>query len=133
MSAKFTLPSGTIISVSMTQDYDKPAKWHGKEDRQHIHSRVTIIAKGGRTSFDYWGSHSDYCAGVDNNPKDALYCWASDAISGANDFEDFCGELGYDEDSRSAYSAWKACKRYFLAAERLGISQDDTDHLANDD
>lgn len=29
----------------------------------------------------------------------------------AETFEEFCGEFGYDEDSRSAFKTWKACKK----------------------
>lgn len=38
-----------------------------------------------------------------------VWCTLSDANSGRDDFHDFCGNFGYDEDSRSAERIWKAC------------------------
>lgn len=40
---------------------------------------------------------------------DVLYSLLSDADSGEYDFEGFCAEYGYDEDSRRAYASWQAC------------------------
>ena len=34
-----------------------------------------------------------------------------DAQAGEQSFMDFCGECGYDEDSRKAYSTWEACQK----------------------
>jgi hypothetical protein len=40
---------------------------------------------------------------------DVLSCLAFDARCGEDTFEDFCGNLGYDPDSRKAEATWKAC------------------------
>lgn len=41
---------------------------------------------------------------------DVLYSVLSDGDSGGWDFEGFCAEFGYDEDSRRAHAAWQACR-----------------------
>ena len=41
---------------------------------------------------------------------DVLSCIVSDARSGELDFDEFCGEFGYDADSRKAEQTWRACK-----------------------
>ena len=38
-------------------------------------------------------------------------CLVSDAQAGSGTFHDFCADLGYDEDSRSAEATWKACQK----------------------
>lgn len=40
---------------------------------------------------------------------DVISSLCIDANCGEMSFEDFCSELGYDEDSRSAEATWKAC------------------------
>lgn len=66
-----------------------------------------------RLRFDFWSSiHQGY---KDLEDEKALLwafdCFLGDAISGEDSFEDFCSELGYDEDSRKAYKIWRACQR----------------------
>lgn len=36
-----------------------------------------------------------------------------------HDFEDFCAEMGYDSDSRSAEAIWKACAKVETSLKRL--------------
>ena len=49
----------------------------------------------------------------------AFYCFVSDALSGTYSFSEFCGEFGYDEDSRKAEQTWKACQRSLKKFERV--------------
>jgi hypothetical protein len=54
--------------------------------------------------------------------RDLLDCLASDAsgIENANDdFEEWCGEYGYDTDSRKAERTFKACVRQAKGLRRL--------------
>jgi hypothetical protein len=44
---------------------------------------------------------------VKPDPRDVFYSLLSDASFVAYSFEDFCAELGYDEDSRKAYEIFK--------------------------
>lgn len=64
--------------------------------------------------FDFFGSHNDYMKGkTELNGSDLLNafdCFLMDAESGYLDFEDFCNDLGYDEDSRRAERIHKACE-----------------------
>lgn len=43
---------------------------------------------------------------------DVLSCLISDAFAGEQTFADFCGDFGYDEDSRKAERTWKQCAAY---------------------
>ena len=53
--------------------------------------------------------------GVTSSPEDepgtVLDSLASDALLGLEHFDAFCGDLGYDTDSRKAFAAWEACQR----------------------
>ena len=64
--------------------------------------------------FFFHGSHADYEAGKIQLSKDdllhAFECFLSDAIAGDMDFEDFCNEFEYDEDSRRAERIHTACQ-----------------------
>lgn len=50
---------------------------------------------------------------TDPTVEDVLDCLASDSatIDNARNFEDWCGELGFDTDSRKAEKSYKACQR----------------------
>jgi hypothetical protein len=41
----------------------------------------------------------------------AFSCFINDAVSGDYTFEEFCSELGYDTDSRTAEKIYKKCKK----------------------
>jgi hypothetical protein len=53
----------------------------------------------------------------------------SDADAGSLTFKDFCGDLGYDEDSRRAEKIWKTCKtiapkiKKFLGSDYRAVAE----------
>jgi len=49
----------------------------------------------------------------------AFYCFLSDAHSGKETFEDFCGEFGYDTDSRKAENTYNACKKALVQVKNI--------------
>lgn len=82
-----------------------------------------------RISFKYYGSIADYNNGIDYIKEEehvfVLYCFISDAHSGYLTFDDFCGEFGYDIDSRSAEKTHKACIKSMYKAYKLDIDTED--------
>ena len=50
---------------------------------------------------------------------DAFECYVSEAISGTSGFGEFCGEFGYDEDSRKAHETWRACVKAKKSLKRI--------------
>ena len=61
--------------------------------------------------------------------KDVLYSFIADDVTGMN-FEEFCSEFGYDNDSKKALRIFKACKeqtenfyRLFNEEERKILSE----------
>ncbi len=95
---------------------------------------VSVDEQKGRT-FLYYESHKDYMAGKEEMAdKDMKYAFRSiieDAISGQMDFDDFCSEYGYDEDSRRAERVWNECKKSLNKVESMGISGDELYEIIN--
>lgn len=61
---------------------------------------------------------------IPNKPTltDVLYSLVSDAqtVSYSAGFEDWCADLGYDDDSRSAEKTYRACQDIFFQLRQLG-------------
>lgn len=81
------------------------------------HWRVTLRRPGNRKMTVYFSMGSAH-NGKEPEVADVLDSLASDAsgIENARSFEDWCGEYGYDTDSRKAHRTYTICKR---EAERL--------------
>jgi len=58
---------------------------------------------------------------------DVLHCLLSDWDAGEQSFEEFCSDMGYDEDSRRAEKVWQTCRK---AAERTARLFRDKEALA---
>ena len=108
-----------------------------QDDMYHNHFVISITSLSSIVqSFDYYGSHSDYCKNItvlpESDIRNALVCIVSDGLSGAMDFEEFCGEYGYDDDSRNAERIHKQCIETKDKLESLDISEDDMIIITND-
>jgi hypothetical protein len=57
--------------------------------------------------------------GKEPNLKTVLHSLVTDYHAGKESFNDFCGNFGYDEDSRNAERTWNACKAIALKMENL--------------
>jgi hypothetical protein len=69
-------------------------------------------------SFDYW--HGSAIAHTpQDRPAETLDSILSDAQAGEESFEDFCGNFGYDTDSRKAERLYRACQRTNKAVRRV--------------
>ena len=80
---------------------------------------VTNKDNGLKTSFDFWASIAKPNLETEYDILNAFDCFIDDAISGDMSFSEFCGEFGYDEDSRTAEKTWKACKRAYDKLTRI--------------
>lgn len=110
---------------------DKAASWsNGGENRNNHLVTVTNTDNKQRCTFEFWASIARPVLNREYDILNAFYCFVSDSISGDMSFDDFCGEFGYDTDSRTAEKTWKACKR---SAEKLNrIYDGDIYDLANE-
>lgn len=80
------------------------------------HWRVAMRYKGRRFTVYYSMGMAHH--GKEPGAAEVLDCLISDAngIDNARGFEDWCGEYGYDTDSRKAHRTYTICQRQ---AERL--------------
>lgn len=99
--------------VSAVYTGSKKADWGDKMPENWNHHTVTVTNKinGKRTRFDFWASNMKTYLTSRYDVLSAFRCFVDDALSGEMEFEEFCREFGYDEDSRRAEKTWKACKR----------------------
>ena len=103
---------------------DKAATWNKNNFNRHI-VYVKNKTTGAKTSFEFWASIANPTLETEYDVLNAFYCFVSDALSGLNSFEDFCGEFGYDTDSMSAYKTFNACKRAYKKFEKIEDSETD--------
>ena len=86
---------------------------------------VTVTSGTVQESFEYHISIYETKKGkkvlTDEDHINALYCFIGDAISGQESFEDFCSDMGFDEDSRKAEKIWKLCQESTTKAGNLNL------------
>lgn len=107
----------------------------------HWRYKITVINTNNKNTkkavFTYSSSINDYQTGKTTLTEEdllfAFYCLMSDAQAGANNFRDFCGDFGYNEDSRNAFKAFKACQKQALRVYELGLIEDDIVAFLNDE
>lgn len=83
----------------------------------------------GRPIPQIWGECSHENARILNYSRpnvpdivSVLYCLVSDAELGNDTFEDFCGNLGLDTDSRKALESYLGCQATSAKFRALGVS-----------
>lgn len=97
--------------ITATYKGDKPAAWSNGENWNYHRVSVVNTKTGKHTRFDFWTSVMHPYLSNRYDVLNAFRCFVDDAISGNMTFREFCGEFGYNEDSRTAEKTWKACKK----------------------
>lgn len=105
-------------SVKIESKYGARLDWDKQTDWQQQANGYTVILKyqGRQYTLDFWQG-----TGITEDPTAAgvLDCLLSDANGGEMTFDDFCGEFGYDTDSRTAERVWKQCGKVREELQRL--------------
>ena len=95
------------IRISSERTYHNP----NMDDFQGDHWKVKLSAKG--KSFTIYFSKGYGHHGQEPDAAEVLECMTSDITcvhpDYCRDFEDFCSNLGYDSDSRTAERIYKNC------------------------
>lgn len=104
------------VSMTATSVAERPVsqRWEGHASSTHY--RVTV-RRGGRWMVIYYSMGPAHTDGP--TLPDVLDCLVSDAEYVDRAFEEFCADLGYDEDSRTAERVYQACVRTGRALRRL--------------
>jgi hypothetical protein len=105
-------------SVKISNKYGASLAWDKQDEwQQNANSwSVTLRYRGRQFTADFFQGPA-----ITSEPTVAgvLSCLLRDAQAGDNTFEDFCGEMGYDEDSRKAERIWKSCQKIAENLQRL--------------
>lgn len=88
----------------------KRADWNSENFNNHMVT-VTNADTDQKITFEFWASIANPELKTDYDVLNAFYCFVSDAVSGSQDFENFCSEFGYNSDSRQAEKIHKKCKK----------------------
>jgi len=122
INMKTTIETKTAGQIVINSQYKGDKLWNvGPGNRQQNYNNHLVTVKNGKKSFsfDFWGSIVSPEISNDQENVLALYCALSEAISAKESFEDFCAELGYDNDSRTAERVYKACEKTLSKVERV--------------
>jgi hypothetical protein len=105
-------------SISFDFDFGASARYDTLDQWQRDATGYTITIGYDRrkATFDYFTGPA-----ITDDPDldGVMSCLVVDAQSGQYSFRDFCGDFGYDEDSRSAYRIWQACQSTYNKLARL--------------
>jgi len=119
MSVETIKQFATALGLKMDVDYADSNPSMSNDNWQANHYKLTIKRK-----FKLNGNHLDtrygfkqmttffsQGIGIQGEPEipGVLECLQGDCQSAEYSFEDFCGEFGYDQDSRKAFKTYKAC------------------------
>ena len=92
--------------------------WEDQDDwkQQANGYRCCLKYQGRQYTFDYWQG-----TGITHDPRtsDILDCLLTDARYGEMDLAEFCGEFGYDEDSKRTKKTWRDCQTKTGNMQRL--------------
>lgn len=113
----------------------KKAEWSGNDmpdNWNHHKISVKNTETGTKISFDFWASLAEPKLSSEYDVLNAFYCFITDAIAGAEDFEEFCGNFGYDpyEDRKKAQKVHKSCQKSTEKYQKL--TDEDMYDLANE-
>jgi hypothetical protein len=102
MPNTYAMHGGKRVSMSADQRgvSDRAPGWARQE------WRITLRCEGRRMSFPYYGG----AAASDPSADDVVESLTLDASALGVSFPEWCAELGYDTDSRSAESTYRACR-----------------------
>lgn len=98
----------TVSDYRVTVDRDRGAQVDSQGWEHHAYVLTLHVGDRSRSGIAW---HQGY--GIETTPDDTpdeiVASLISDARAGAQTFEEFAADFGYDEDSRRAYMSWQAC------------------------
>lgn len=113
----FKNAKGEMILARIVFVGKKSGTWTAATPDKHYIVQVINLNTNKKTSLDYWGSNTT-CTTMEMC-YDAIYCFNCDADCGQHNFEDFCEEFGYKDDTVKTYKTWIACKKQYKKYRRV--------------
>lgn len=104
------------VGATMKIDFLKnDFHFDGDKERRDVY-RITLKREGKRYSFNFGQSINDSDGNTPPTAYDVLACLTK---YDPGTFADFCGDFGYDEDSRKAGKVYKAVVKEWAGVERM--------------
>lgn len=75
--------------------------------------KITNTETKQSVTFEFWNSIAKGEITEEQEVLSAFYCFINDALAGMYDFDNFCSEFGYDNDSRQAEKIWRKCQKQY--------------------
>lgn len=117
-------------SISITCDLIKCDKFFDNDTESRNIYLVQVEHDGKKISFEFGDSVYDTNMGNEPTKHDILTCITADSYCPAN-FEEFCVEFEYDQDSISALKTFKKCKNQSKKIASL-FSESEIEALRNE-
>lgn len=115
--------TGAKLKIRLADE--KSAPWDDGEGYRP-HYRCTFSKDGKRYTFDFWDSIVSGQRGDKAKPYDII---SAVIKQDPGTFADFCGDFGYDEDSRKAHRTYRACVKQWQRMSEV-FTPEDLDILA---
>lgn len=96
-----------VESHGITVEILKDKGFQTDEDNWEHHAYQLRVHFDGRTIDTRWMQGTGITESPVDRPDMVFDSLISDASTESDTFEDFCGEFGYDTDSRRAYATWE--------------------------
>lgn len=111
-----------ITSIPRRSDRDQ-SQWD--KDASHYQVTISVATDNGKKDRTYTSEYSQG-SGIEGWPRArrVLESIVMDAQSGIADFDDFCSDFGYDNDSMSADRTWRACRKVTKFFNQIGLNDD---------
>ena len=110
--SKWCADNGVTIFNQPVYPDKVPEGW--SNDSQHWKSTLYFQGRRLTVAFHQGSAHTK-----PPEAADVLSCIVGDAFYADETFEDFCGNCGYDPDSRKAEKIWKSCRALAPKVRRL--------------
>lgn len=109
----FCKKHGAKVAFRWIANEENPL-WNDSQRRPHY--KATIKTERGQMTVDFWDSVYNMTHGETPTEYDIFTCLEKYEVY---DFCEWCGEYGYDTDSRRAYRLWCLCRRQWVSVQRV--------------
>ena len=118
MTNETTRLSELVANVGIVCKRGPRKPYHSQDDWQKSANgwRVRLAYQGRAMTLDFWQGSAHV---TEPDAQGVLYCLLSDASLCADGFEDFCSNVGADENSRKALADYHACVNQTKRLEKL--------------
>lgn len=94
------------------------SNWSDDNQNNHHHITIKNNDKGLKIKFNFWTSLAEPKIETEEQLFNALYCFISDCLVGAESYEDFIDEFGYENNDESEI-IYSMCEKSYYDFNRI--------------